>query len=66
MGSMEVIGWFAPFCDETPPDGRFTYMNPDLTPNAKGRIIEAVNHELLAGPGPLAAATEPLREGIFI
>ncbi|MBI3920795.1 MAG: hypothetical protein HY318_05195, partial [Armatimonadetes bacterium] len=60
------LGWFAPFCDETPPEGRFTFLNGDLTLNEKGKIIAEVNRQLLSGPGDVAVNAEPLREGVFI
>jgi len=44
------IGWFAPLCSESPPQGRFSYLAADLTPDAKGRAIAAANAKLLAGP----------------
>ena len=60
------IGWFAPLHSERPPRGRFSYLSPDLTLNEKGRIIARVNEQLLAGPGPLAAITQPHSDGIFV
>jgi hypothetical protein len=42
------------------------YLNVDWTPNAEGRVIEAVNRALLAGPAQVAAATQPLDEGVFV
>ena len=60
------IGWFAPVHSESPPRGRFSYLSPDLTPNEKGRAIAQVNERLLAGPGPLAAVTQPHSDGIFV
>lgn len=61
-----TISWFAPLCDESPPLGRFSFLNADLTPNARGRTIAEINRELASGPGQIAAASEPLREGILI
>ncbi|MBI2299299.1 MAG: hypothetical protein HYU66_10225 [Armatimonadetes bacterium] len=53
---VKMIAWFLPA----------DFLNQDLTPNAEGRVIETVNRTLQAGPGPVAAATEPLREGVFV
>ncbi len=61
-----IISWFSPECDETPPQGRFSYLQGDMKPNAKGEAIAKINRVLLSGPGDIAAATEPLREGILI
>jgi hypothetical protein len=60
------IGWFAPFCPETPPRGDFSYLNGDFTLNAKGKAIAKVNKVLGSGPGDLAVNTKPFEEGIFI
>ena len=63
----KIAHWFAPLYYETPPSGDFAYLNPDLTPNAKGLPISQVNHDVISsGAGDLASATEPLDEGVFI
>ncbi len=53
---VNMIAWFYP------PD----YLNTDYTLNEEGRVIEKLNRLLLAGPGQVAAVTQPLREGIFV
>lgn len=60
------LAWFAPFCDETPPQGRFSYVAGDYTLNHKGRAIAKINGKLSAGPGDVAVNTAPVDEGIFI
>ncbi|MDD5704603.1 MAG: hypothetical protein PHR35_01660 [Kiritimatiellae bacterium] len=60
------LAWFAPFCDESPPSGRFSYLAGDLTLNEKGKAIAAINRQLLAGPGDVAVNTAPVSEGVFI
>lgn len=61
------ICWFAPFCEEGAPDAIFSYLNGNLTPNAKGQVIENINKALLSsGTGDMAVNTKPLDEGVFI
>jgi hypothetical protein len=60
------LAWFAPFCDETPPLGRFSYLAGDCALNAKGQAIARINRELLAGPADVAVNTTPVDDGVFI
>ncbi|MBI4025678.1 MAG: beta-galactosidase [Verrucomicrobia bacterium] len=60
------LAWFAPLCDDTPPQGRFSYFAGNYTLNEKGRAIAQINHQLLAGPGDVAVNTAPVNEGVFI
>jgi hypothetical protein len=55
-----------PYFDESPPNSRWSYFNADFTINEKGRAINEVNKKLLSGPGHIAAASKPVREGVFV
>jgi len=61
-----TITWFMPYFDESPPNSRWSYFNADFTINEKGRAINEVNKKLLSGPGHIAAAAKPVREGVFV
>ena len=60
------LAWFAPFCDETPPRGRFSYLAGNYTLNEKGKAVARINHQLLAGPGDVAVNTAPVDDGVFV
>jgi hypothetical protein len=63
---VEQLAWFAPLCDETPPQGRFSYLAGDYSLNEKGKAIARINQQLLAGPGDVAVNTTPVDDGVFI